>query len=133
MEWSTLGSEYGYWIPIAAIAVFLISFLAVPLILISLPVNYFSHTRREARSTMKYSAWQSILVIIKNLLGALFVIGGIMMLVLPGQGVLTIAAGLMMMNFPGKYRVERWLVGYAPVARSINWVRGCAHKPPMTF
>jgi drug/metabolite transporter (DMT)-like permease len=40
----------------------------------------------------------------KNLLGVAFVLAGVMMLVLPGQGVLTIVVGAVLADFPASTR-----------------------------
>jgi len=58
---------------------------------------------------------------------------GIVMLVLPGQGILTIVIGLMLSNFPGKYRLERWLVMRPRVLRTINWLRQRSKRNPLLF
>ena len=36
--------------------------------------------------------------------------GGILMLVLPGQGLLTILVGLMLSDYPGKFKLEKELL-----------------------
>ena len=46
------------------------------------------------------------MIIGKNLLGVFFVLIGIAMLVLPGQGILTIIAGMMLLDFPGRHRTR---------------------------
>jgi len=58
-------------------------------------------------------------------------VAGIIMLVLPGQGIFTILIGIMLLNFPGKYRLERWIVARRPVLRSINWLRRRAGRAPL--
>jgi hypothetical protein len=74
-----------------------------------------------------------MLVIAKNLLGYIFVLAGILMLMLPGQGVLTILIGIMLLNFPGKYELERWIVSHGSVFRSINWIRRHAGRTPLVL
>ena len=71
--------------------------------------------------------------IIKNLLGAiLFVLGVIMSLPgVPGQGILTILLGLMLLDVPGIRRLERKLVRRPKVFRTINRIRARYHKPPL--
>ena len=69
--------------------------------------------------------------LLKNLFGLLLVIAGMLMLVLPGQGLLTIFVGLIFLDFPGKYRMERKMVSNDSVLRSINWVRARTGKPPL--
>jgi len=71
-----------------------------------------------------------VLLIGKNLLGCVIIVAGIVMLVLPGQGILTILAGIMLLDFPGKYRLLRWIVARPQVLRTLNWLRrraGRAH------
>ena len=62
-------------------------------------------------------------MIIKNLIGYVLIIGGILMLVLPGQGLFTILIGLMMSNYPGKYFIERKFIAIPSVLKTINWLR----------
>jgi len=73
------------------------------------------------------------LLIGKNVLGYAFIVAGIIMLVLPGQGMLTILIGITLVNFPGRYRLERWFVSRRPVLRSINWLRRRAGQPPLSL
>jgi hypothetical protein len=72
-------------------------------------------------------------VLAKNLLGYILIAAGILMLVLPGQGMLTIVAGIMLLNFPGKYKLERWIVSRHQVLQSINWVRRRAGQAPLVL
>jgi hypothetical protein len=48
---------------------------------------------------------------------------GILLLVLPGQGILTLLVGLVLLDFPGKYQAERWIVERKYILQSINWIR----------
>ena len=73
------------------------------------------------------------MIIGKNLIGYVFVVAGIIMLMLPGQGILTIVIGITLLDFPGKYRLERWVVSRRPVLRSINWVRRRAKRGPLVI
>ncbi|MCB1691241.1 MAG: hypothetical protein KDI19_00675 [Pseudomonadales bacterium] len=103
-------------------------------LLARLPADYFVNDarRREHDSLAHYPrVAQVLLPLVKNLAGALFVVTGIVLLVLPGQGVLTLLAGLALMNFPGKYTAERWLVRRRQVRQSIDWIRRRAGQPPL--
>ena len=64
-----------------------------------------------------------LFLILKTLLGAILLLGGILMLITPGQGLLTIVIGLLLMNFPGKRRFEIWLVSLGPIHRAMQWIR----------
>jgi len=116
-----------FWSVFISIITFVGTLLIVPALVCRIPVDYFSHTRREP------SAWAEhhpvirlALLFAKNLLGYVVILMGAAMLVLPGQGLLTIIIGLMLINFPGKYRLERWLMSRGPILRSANWLRNRA-------
>ena len=97
---------------------------AVPWVVTRLPHDYFA---REDRVAWRAQPDRPLVVLVigalKNLLGLLFIILGLIMLVTPGQGMLTLLIGLLLMDFPGKYRVERWLVLRRGVLRGLNWLR----------
>ncbi len=65
----------------------------------------------------------------KNILGALFLLAGVAMLLLPGQGLLTMVMGVVFLDLPGKYKFERWLIARPGIARSVNWLRQRAGRP----
>ena len=56
---------------------------------------------------------------------------GVLMLVLPGQGVLTILIGLTLLDFPGKRRFVRRLLMRPRVFRVINRLRRRFGRPPL--
>ena len=72
-----------------------------------------------------------ISLIVKNILGYSLVVGGIFMLVLPGQGIFTIVVGLMLSNYPGKYSIERRLISIPSIYKGINWLRKKSNQPPI--
>lgn len=113
-----------------SIVVFLGTLLVVPWMLVRLPANYFRRQRKQ-RVPMRFQhpAVRLVLLVGKNLLGGFFVVMGVAMLVLPGQGLLTILIGLILLDFPGKFRVQRYLVTRRPVWRGINWLRERAGRP----
>jgi hypothetical protein len=107
--------------------------MAVPVLVIRIPEDYFSENKRH-----RWEPWAHehpvirwALLITKNLLGYIFIVLGIAMLVLPGQGILTILIGVMFINFPGKYRLERWVVVRPPVLKTINKLRQRAGHAPL--
>jgi len=69
--------------------------------------------------------------LLKNLIGVVFLLGGIAMLLLPGQGVLTMLIGVSLMDLPGKRKLERKLIGQPAVLRTINRFRGKFGRPPL--
>ena len=69
--------------------------------------------------------------IFKNLLGVVLVILGIVMLVLPGQGILSIVLGLSLVDFPGRHALQCKLIRRPKVIDSINWIRRKFQRPPL--
>jgi hypothetical protein len=59
--------------------------------------------------------------------------GGILMLVLPGQGLLTILVGLMLSDYPGKFKLEKRIIKTNLVLKTINWYRTKSNIPPIIF
>ena len=100
------------------------SLVGVPWVIGRLPHDYFARQERLAwRESSAAPILALTIAVLKNLLGLLLTILGLIMLVTPGQGVLTLLIGLLLMNFPGKYRLERWLVSRPGVLRGLNWLR----------
>ena len=119
---------------IAIIVLYIASIAIVPWMLILLPSDYFAHEERETCLWKGDSAIiKSVLIFLKNLIGAVLLIAGIAMLFLPGQGILTIVAGLFLMNFPYKYQIEKWIIGYPIVLKSFNKIRLKANKEPFSL
>lgn len=113
-----------------SVLTFVGTLLLVPIMVISLPEDYFCRPKRNGRHH-KNLIMHYILLSLKNMLGFLFILAGVAMLVLPGQGLLTLMIGLMVMDFPGKYRFEKWLISKSAILNSINWIRSKAGKSVM--
>jgi len=97
-----------------------------------LPADYFVSRYRERQAPRRLPLPLYVAYLMgKNVLGAVLLVAGIAMLVLPGQGILTLLVALILLDFPGKYRLERRVVRYPWVIRSINWIRRRWDAPPM--
>jgi len=131
LGWAKSNQAIVWWL----FAVSLVFCLATPLVVgwfvTRLPRDYFSKDRRPLEWADRYPVFRLALLIAKNLAGAVLVVAGIAMLMLPGQGLLTIVVGLVLLNFPGKFRLQRWLVRRPNVWRSINWLRKRAKREPL--
>jgi hypothetical protein len=123
-EWIGLSSAALWWIAIASVAMFLLALFSAPLLVTRIPVDYFAYPHRsDAAYPRKYQWFRWIWLILKNVLGYFFLFFGLLMLVLPGQGILTILIAFTLLDFPGKFRLQRWVVTRKGVLSSINWVR----------
>ena len=65
------------------------------------------------------------------MVGITFILAGIAMLVLPGQGILTIFLGLTLISFPRKRMLIKRIVGHRRVLLGINKLRRRFNKPPL--
>jgi len=105
--------------------------MAVPWVLARLPQDYFNQAHREVWRHSSDEPWYALLLgAVKNVLGALLVLLGVIMIVTPGQGLLTLLVGLLLMNFPGKYQLERRLVCRPGVMAALDWLRKRKGEPP---
>jgi hypothetical protein len=95
-----------------------------------IPEDYFINKKGSKIKRNNLLIWYLILIV-KNLVGYFLIIGGIMMLVLPGQGLFTIIIGLMLSNYPGKYSIEKKIIAIPSILKSINWLRSKSNKPPI--
>jgi hypothetical protein len=112
-----------WWCFAASAALFVLTPVAVAWIVVKLPTDYFASPQRPKGAWNLSVAARPVFLIAKNLFGIALLVAGLVMLVVPGQGLLTIVIGLMLVDFPGKYRLERWLATRAKVWQSINWLR----------
>jgi hypothetical protein len=107
--------------------------IAVPIVIVRLPADYLNRKERWFPRNPKPAYWQYPYIFIKNIFGILFIIAGLAMLVLPGQGLLTLALGLALINFPKKHRLIRRILGQKRILRAINRLRHRAKKPPLVL
>ena len=132
IEWIHSNETIVWWLVASSAITFVASLVLVPMLVVRIPSDYFTHHKRHSKRPEKYPPFIRIIVLIlKNLMGLILMLAGILMLVLPGQGLFTMFVGVMMMNFPGKYKLERWIVERGPVLRSINWLRRRAGHDPL--
>lgn len=121
------------WLGLLSVVMFAGSLAGVFLILIFLPQDYFVHMRSNSISGpfADYPLVRGIYLIFKNILGGIFVLAGLAMLVLPGQGIISILLGLSFLSLPGKRRLVRRLVLAPSVLHSLNRIRSRAGRPPL--
>lgn len=129
------------WIPVevligltvASVVGFIGTLIAIPLILVRLPADYFDtriprHWMKDHHPLLRLAG-----LVVKNLVGAVFFLAGFAMLFLPGQGLLTMLIGVSLMDFPRKRELEAKMVGNPTLLGVINTMRHKFHKPPLTL
>ena len=129
------------WIPVdvligltvVSVIGFIGSLVAIPLILVRLPADYFD--TRAPRDWMKdhHPVLRLLGVVVKNVVGVVFFLVGFAMLFLPGQGLLTMLIGVSLIDFPRKRQLEAKMVGQPTLLGVINAMRRKFDKPPLTL
>lgn len=132
IDWIKANDALFWWLAAASVVTFLGSLIVAPMLVARIPADYFAHPRRpRAGLDGRPPAVRVAMRVGKNVLGVLLMLGGVAMLVLPGQGLLTLLVGFMLVDLPGKYRLEKWLVSRPRVASGINWLRRRAGREPL--
>ena len=130
--WIDYIHEYTAWILVISLLSFVIGLISMPMLVARIPVDYFSHHKRHRISQKTHHPIVGLVLTgFKNLLGAVLLIAGFVMLFTPGQGLLSILLGLMIMNYPGKYRLECWIIKRPLIFSTINTIREKQGQPPL--
>ncbi|WP_394827100.1 PGPGW domain-containing protein [Pendulispora albinea] len=106
----------------ASVIMVVVGMIGVKLFVVRVPADYFV-APPPRRSPLAR--------VVRTVLGVILVLAGVVMLVLPGQGVLTIVVGLLVLELPIQHKVAGWLVARPAVARVIETWRRRAGRPPL--
>ena len=129
--WFKAHDEVFGWLIGASILMLVISVAAVGWVILRVPADYFARANPDTGQwAHRHPLIRIALIAGKNLLGLVLVAAGILMLVLPGQGLLTILAGLFLLDIPGRHKLVMWLVRRPTVLNSLNWIRERAGREP---
>lgn len=117
-----------------SVLMFVGSLAALPVLVNRLSVDYFVRHRKGRPSPEARNPTLALLYyVFRNVFGSGLVLAGIVMLVLPGQGILTILIGICVMDFPGKHTLIERAVRFERVRNSLNWMRKKGGKPAFLF
>ena len=121
------------WIfALVSVATLVISAFLVPCLIVILPADFYA----EGNSRHVFQGrplLRALFLLVKNAIGALLFVAGLLMIFLPGQGILTMVAGLALLNFPGKRKLEMRFLHLPRVLSSINWLRVKVGREPLSF
>lgn len=117
---------------LASILVALVYLGLVFIFIARMSPDYFASPKPSRDSwRTRHPAVRLAVRVIKNLLGLVFLVAGVAMLVLPGQGALTILVAVTLLDFPGKRRFELRIMRQRHVRKSVNWIRRKAGRPEL--
>ena len=132
MSWQEFFKEYSVTLTVVSVATFVAGVVAMRFAVIYMPADYFVRDGRDDGWWFdQHPAIRWTLLVLKNLVGVVFLIIGLVMLLVPGPGVMMLLLGLWLVNVPGKRRLERWLVSFPAVRKKINSLRAKHNRPPL--
>jgi len=122
------------WLGIVSLLMCIGGIILVPWLITRLPVDYFLPLqKKKAAKPDRHPLLRMLFLIIRTILGLGLLTAGIIMLVLPGQGILTILIGISVLEFPGKHRLRDRLLRFRQVRQALNWIRKKGKQPPFVF
>ncbi len=130
LDWIREHKELLFWSGVGSVVMFVGTLIVIPILITKMGEDYFMPDRKEGFAEV-HPVLRIVGIIVKNLLGVVVLLMGVVMIFIPGQGLLTILLGVVLMDFPRKRKFELWLVKKEPVLKSINWMRRKAGKPPL--
>lgn len=129
--WESLTWSRILWGVLISVISIIISYALIVYGMVKIPADYFSSTYVKNISADTHFSVRWGAVIIKNTIGFILIIAGIIMIFTPGPGVPTILLGLIMMDIPGKRPLEAKLIQRPTVLSAINHLRARYNKPPL--
>jgi hypothetical protein len=93
----------------------------------------FGDASEAPQSRLLNKSFTYLIKIAKIIFGVCLFVLGLLMLILPGQGLITMLIGLSLFPFPGKDKLEQNLLSRKLVRSSLNWIRIKANKEPFIF
>ena len=121
-------------ITILSLIMFIATIIAIPIFFVAIPYDFFAH--REKRFPIlknTHPALRILIIILKNIIGSIFLLLGFIMLFLPGQGLLTILVGISFIDFAGKRKFILKIIQNEKVLNSLNKIRKHFNKKPLKF
>ena len=120
-------------IAVFSLVAFVGTLIAIPAILVRLPEDYFLNHMQQPWFAGRHPLVRAVGLTLKNALGIIFLLAGIAMLFLPGQGLLTMLAGFLLLDLPAKKTVEEKLIQNAKVQNALNALREKTGNTPFRF
>lgn len=137
---NTFGANFVFWIVLLSTTVSIVYFIVITYFITQMDKQYFLRRKFSQGELINHLHLTSmnrsvacVVKIAKIILGMGLLVCGILMLVLPGQGLVTILIALSMIPFPGKDKIEQRILARNSVRSTLNWIRLKAKKEPFIF
>lgn len=136
----TFGANFIFWIVLLSTIISIAYFIVITYVITQMDKQYFLRRKISQGELINHLHLTSmsrsvacVVKIAKIILGIGLLVCGILMLVLPGQGLVTILIALSMIPFPGKDKMEQRILARNSVRSTLNWIRLRAKKEPFIF
>jgi hypothetical protein len=131
--WESLTWGDIIWTIVFSVATIIVSYVLIVIGMIKIPADYFSSTYVKEIKHDKHFSLRWATFIVKNIIGFLLIIAGVVMIFTPGPGVPTILLGLIMMDIPGKRPLEARIIKRPEILETVNNLRARYNKPPLVI
>jgi hypothetical protein len=136
----TLGADVIFLTIVLSTASAIVYFIIISCIITQMDKRYFIRRQITVENVIVVphlklinSNLTQLINLAKIIVGVCLLLIGIVMLVLPGQGLITMLIGLSLLPFPGKDKMEQNILSRKSVRTTLNWIRVKAKKPPFIF
>ena len=106
------------------------SIFMIPVLIVNLPSDYFKKQKKQMWPGVIQSALYVIYLILKNLVGVVLILLGLIMLAIPRPGLITLLIGLVIIDFPGERKLLVFILRKTNAIKVMNWLRQKNNKPP---
>ena len=132
LDWLSADNGVAWWLAGISLVSFVASLILLPILIVRMPADYFVRPETpDHRWRDRHPAVRAALVLVKNGIGLVLLLFGLIMLVTPGQGILAILVGVSLMDVPGKRALEARIVSNPTVLGAINSLRARAGRSPL--
>lgn len=134
MTFDFISNEALTTIGLASGVMLVASLVVTPWVIVRLDPKYFQHEKPHLLARLRNASFaRGAGIVLKNVAGLILLLAGILMLVLPGQGLLTILIGILLLDFPKKQALERRILAAPKVLGAVNWIRAKAKREPLAL
>jgi hypothetical protein len=116
------------WLFAISLLSLVLAIVLLPVVVVRLDADYFVASRVELRGHRTVGRW--LFLAARNVAGTVFVLVGLALLLLPGQGLVMIFIGLLMLDVPGKRALERRIVRLPKIRQVLDGMRVRRGRPP---
>lgn len=120
-------------ITLASVGLALLYAGLVIVVMVRIRSDYFVQRQTTIGDRKRLWFSSAIIVVARNVAGWILLLVGIVLLVLPGQGILTVLMGLALLDFPGKRALLLRILRIRRVHQAIGRIRAKAGKPPLVI